>query len=131
MDALRVLGPSSRITLANDANFATFLVDSKRFAEAVVVAERTASLVDRELGSDHPQTLAAKATFALACLGLAQPDRALAAIGSVDALVGSDRALTRVERQFLEVAARAADASSAPSQAAQIRQRLEQGANKS
>ncbi|MFM1867569.1 MAG: hypothetical protein RL591_977, partial [Planctomycetota bacterium] len=131
MDALRVLGPSSRITLANDANFATFLVDSKRFAEAVVVAERTASLVDRELGSDHPQTLAAKATCALACLGLAQPDRALAAIGSVDALVGSDRALTRVERQFLEVAARAADASSAPSQAAQIRQRLEQGANKS
>jgi len=127
-DALRTLGPSSRITLANDANFAAFLVDAKRFAEAVVVAERTVSLVERELGSDHPQSLAAKSTLALACIGLGKPDRALEAIGSTDALMGSERSLSRVERHFLDVAARAAEASNAPERALKLRQRLGQGA---
>jgi hypothetical protein len=93
-----------------------------------VVAERTLSLVERELGSDHPQSLAAKSTLALACIGLGKPDRALEAIGSTDALMGSERSLSRVERHFLDVAARAAEASNAPERALKLRQRLGQGA---
>ena len=124
-DAIRFLGPSSRITLANEANFAAFLVDSKRFAEAVVVGERTASLADRELGRDHPQSLAAKSTLAMACLGLGKADRAIDAIGSTDAVVGTRRTLTRVERHFLDVAARAMEASGQPARGAEIRARIE------
>ena len=124
-DALRVLGPTSRITLANDANEATFLVERQRFAEAVVVAERTATLAERELGLEHPQSLAAKTTLALARLGLGQADRAMIAIGSVDGLIGSRDPLTRVERRLLEVAARASEESRDVQRAELIRAALE------
>ena len=115
-DALRVLGPTHRITLANDSNFAAFLVDRSRHAEAVVVLERTVPLLERSLGDlrEHPQVLAARTTLARARIGLGEPTRALEALVGLDALVGTDGgarpALTRIERRAFEVAMQAAEA---------------------
>lgn len=109
--ALRALGPSSRITLANDANYAAFLTEHDRFAEAVVVLERAAPLIERELGRSHPQCLAARTSLARARLGLSQPGRALAELSDAESLVRPGQPLTRVERRAVEIALEAAKAS--------------------
>jgi tetratricopeptide (TPR) repeat protein len=121
-DALRVLGPTHRITLATDANFAAFLVDLDRYAEAVIVLERTVPLIERAVGDvrDHPQVLAARTTLARARLGLGEPARALEALAEIDALVTAASegttgnaptfTPTRIERRALEIALDAARA---------------------
>ncbi len=109
--ALRVLGPSSRITLANDANYAAFLTEHGRFAEAVVVLERAAPLIERELGRSHPQCLAARTTLARARIGMSQPARALAELSDAESLAHPGQQLTRIERRAVEIALEAARAS--------------------
>ncbi|MFM7259806.1 MAG: protein kinase domain-containing protein [bacterium] len=136
-DALRVLGPTHRITLANDANFAAFLVDRARHAEAVVVLERTVPLLERSLGgmSDHPQVMAARTTLAQARLGLGDASRAVEALAELDAMVGADdeasrRSFTRIERRALEVAAAAADAAGDTARASKFTGALKNGGRK-
>ena len=109
--ALRALGPSSRITLANDANYAAFLTEHGRYAEAVVVLERAAPLIERELGRSHPQCLAARTTLARARMGMSQPARALAELADAEALSRPGQQLTRIERRAVEIALEAAKAS--------------------
>jgi len=106
--AIRVLGPSSRITLATDANYAAFLTEHGRFAEAVVVLERAAPLIERELGKSHPQCLAARTTLARARIGMSQPARALAELSDAESLVRPGQQLTRIERRAVEIALEAA-----------------------
>lgn len=106
--ALRALGPSSRITLANDTNYAAFLAEHDRFAEAVVVLERAAPLLERELGRGHPQCLAARTTLARARLGLSQPGLALAELSDAESLARPTQPLTRIERRAVEIAVEAA-----------------------
>lgn len=114
--SIRALGPTSRITLANDANYAAFLTERERWAEAVVVLERAAPLIERELGRAHPQCLAARTTLARARLGLGQAPRALDALDGVidDLLDGAEvranpgQPLTKLERRSLEIALQAA-----------------------
>lgn len=108
--ALRALGPSSRITLANDSNYAAFLTEHDRFAEAVVVLERAAPLLERELGRSHPQCLAARITLGRARLGLGQPGLALAELSDAESLARPPQPLTRIERRAVEIAMEAARA---------------------
>ena len=109
--ALRALGPSSRITLANDANYAAFLTEHGRYAEAVVVLERAAPLIERELGRSHPQCLAARTTLARARMGMSQPARALAELADAESLSRPGQQLPRIERRAVEIALEAAKAS--------------------
>ena len=106
--ALRGLGPTSRITLANDGNYAAFLTERERWAEAVVVLERAAPLIERELGRSHPQCLAARTTLARARIGLGQPALALDALEGIEGLSDSVTQITRLERRALEIALQAA-----------------------
>ncbi len=108
--ALRTLGPSHRITLANDGNYAAFLTEQERFAEAVVVLERAVPLIEQALGFPHPQCLAARTTLARARLGLNQPARALEVLPEAGSLAARPQTLTRLERRALEIAAQAAKA---------------------
>ena len=119
--ALRVLGPTSRITLANDANYAAFLTEHERYAEAVVVLERAAPLIERELGKAHPQCLAARTSLARARLGLGQPARALEVLSDAESFDTSSRTLTRLERRAVEVALQAADAAGDAERAGRLR----------
>jgi non-specific serine/threonine protein kinase/serine/threonine-protein kinase len=131
-DALRVLGPTHRITLANDSNFAAFLVDRARHAEAVVVLERTVPLIERSLGgmNEHPQVMAARTTLARARIGLGEPARALEALAELDAIVGADGAArapwTRIERRAFQVAMQAAEAAGDVARAKQFGNELAQ-----
>ncbi len=106
--ALRALGPSNRITLANDANYAAFLTEHARFAEAVVVLERAAPLIERELGRAHPQCLAARTSLARARIGLGQPARALEALADAESLAVPGQPLTSMHRRSMEIAMQAA-----------------------
>lgn len=107
--ALRGLGPTSRITLANDANYAAFLTERSRWAEAVVVLERAAPLIERELGRAHPQCLAARTTLARARIGLSQPQLALEVLEGIEGLGETGQPITRLERRALEIALQAAE----------------------
>jgi tetratricopeptide (TPR) repeat protein len=107
--ALRGLGPTSRITLANDANYAAFLTERSRWAEAVVVLERAAPLIERELGRAHPQCLAARTTLARARIGLRQPELALDVLEGIEGLGETGQPITRLERRALEIALQAAE----------------------
>lgn len=106
--ALRSLGATNRVTLAIDANYGAFLTEHLRFAEAVVVLERAAPLIERELGRSHPQCLAARTSLARARLGLGQPQRALEALSDAESLQLPGQQLNRIERRAVEIAARAA-----------------------
>jgi tetratricopeptide (TPR) repeat protein len=81
--ALRALGPQHRITLANDANFAAFLVSHARAAEAAVLLDRVLPMLERATGAMHPQSIAARITLARARLALEQPARATEALEPV------------------------------------------------
>lgn len=119
--ALRVLGPSNRIALANDANYAAFLTEHERFAEAVVVLERAAPLIERELGRSHPQCLAARTSLARARIGLGQPARALDALAEVESFDAPARPMTKLERRSIEVALQASDAVGDSERSARLR----------
>lgn len=81
--ALRALGPQHRITLANDANFAAFLVSHARAAEAAVLLDRVLPMLESATGATHPQSIAARITLARARLALEQPARAVEALEPV------------------------------------------------
>ena len=118
--ALRALGPTNRVTLANDANYAAFLSEHERYAEAVVVLERAAPLIERQLGRSHPQCLAARTTLARARLGLAQPVRALEALDDAASLAIPGEPLTHLQRRAIEIAVQAAKASGDQARADQL-----------
>lgn len=125
--ALRALGPSSRITLANDANYAAFLTERERWAEAVVVLERAAPLIERELGRAHPQCLAARTTLARARLGLGQAARAMEALEDVEIRSNPLQPLTRLERRSLEIALQAAQTAGDAERTRRISEALSRG----
>jgi tetratricopeptide (TPR) repeat protein len=125
--ALRALGPSSRITLANDVNYAAFLTERERWAEAVVVLERAAPLIERELGRAHPQCLAARTTLARARLGLGQAARAMEALEDVEIRSNPLQPLTRLERRSLEIALQAAQTAGDAERTRRISEALSRG----
>jgi serine/threonine protein kinase/tetratricopeptide (TPR) repeat protein len=110
--ALRVLGPTHRITLAIEANHAAHLVLSGRAAEAAVLLDRTVPLLERDRGPSHPMCVAARTTLAKARLELGEPARALSIVrdtGVLESNAGSrSQPLSRIERRAVEVAEEAA-----------------------
>lgn len=118
--ALRSLGPSHRITLANDANYAALLVEQRRAAEAAVLLERVVPLLEEAVGEVHPQVLAARVTLGRSRLGLGQRDRAAEAVRPVvDPVLSrpAGRPIAPLERRALEVAREASEAGSARARA--------------
>ena len=81
--SLRTLGPTHRITLANDANFAALLVTRSRAAEAAVLLERVLPLLEQAAGAAHPQCVATRITLARARMALDQPGRAVEALAPI------------------------------------------------
>ena len=126
IEALKVLGPTHRYTLANDANYATHLVNTQREAEAVVLLDRTVPLLERELSPNHPQSRAARLTLAAARLSMGQPEAALEALGDIEAMTMTEsQRQGAIGQRTLETAAVAAEAVGNAELAKRLRARLE------